>query len=100
MELEKCAVCDAEFKPGYLDGEPCEVCKKLFPGATSKDNKFKKKSTKEEDKITNDIKKEVNSILEEYGILKKCVCGKLYYKRSPAQKGCGCKYDVDDKETS
>ncbi|NIT58967.1 MAG: hypothetical protein GWN00_22905 [Aliifodinibius sp.] len=95
MELEHCAVCEAEFKPGYLNGEPCEVCKKLFPGAKTKEDKHKNKKP-EVEKHEVDVKKIVEETLINYGILIACECGNYFYRKSPAQKQCS---ECKNKET-
>lgn len=97
MEAEKCAICEAEFKTGHLVEGTCEVCKKLWPGAKRKEdrNKIKKPEVANQEAIIKElITKQVDDILEKYDILQKCDCGNLYYKRSPAQKGCGCQKET------
>ena len=99
MEENKCVVCLSEgFKSGTLEDGVCGQCRKLWPGAKTPDDRNKKKKPEVEshevetkELVTN----EVNNLLESYGILHRCLtCSNLYFKRSPAQKGCGC-----DKET-
>jgi len=98
-EENKCALCDAEFKPGYLDNNSiCEICKGEHPGAKTKEdmNKKKKPEVESHEALVKElVTKQVNELLESYGILHRCLtCSNLYFKRSPAQKSCGC-----DKET-
>jgi len=94
MEIEKCAVCEAEFRPGHLVEGTCEVCKKLWPGAKTKEDKENAKKPEidsHETRIKDLVTKRVNEMLELHGILHRCLdCGNLFYKRSPAQKSCGC----------
>jgi hypothetical protein len=96
MDESKCAVCNSEgFKAGALDEDNvCGVCNKLWPGAKTPDDRNKKKKPEVESHEANIkelVTKEVNSLLESYGILHRCLtCSNLYFKRSPAQKGCGC----------
>lgn len=93
MAEDKCNVCLAEgFKSGLLEDGICGQCRKLWPGAkTSKDRNKKKKPEVEshEANIKELVTNEVNTILESYEILHRCLgCGKLYFRRSPAQKQC------------
>jgi len=98
MEENKCAVCLSEgFKSGALDKDNvCTMCNKLWPGAKTPEDRNKKKKPEVENHETHIkdlVTKQVDDILESYGILHRCLtCSKLYFKRSPAQKGCGdCK---------
>lgn len=91
MEEYKCAVCKADFKAGHLVGGTCEVCKKLYPGVSTKDELKKAPEDKEEEKkLQATIQTEINKLLEGYGLVQKCVCGNLFHRRSPAQRSCGC----------
>ena len=96
MEENKCAVCLAEgFKSGTLDeNNVCAVCNTLWPGAkTSKDRNKKKKPEVESHEacIKELVTNQVNELLESFGILHRCLtCSNLFFKRSPAQKSCGC----------
>lgn len=96
-EENKCALCDAEFKPGYLDNNSiCEICKREHPGAKTKEDMDKKKKPEVESHeafVKELVTKQVNELLESFGILHRCLdCGNLYFKRSPAQKKCNlCK---------
>lgn len=91
-----CAICENEFYAEKLKDGKCDVCNSRFPGIK---NKAELEKQREEDNsefnkgsLPSLIKEKVESMLEEYGILQKCECGNLFYKRSPAQKGCGkCK---------
>lgn len=92
MEFEKCECCKAEFRPGSLnDDGVCKTC--IILGLVDK-------AKKQEDKIEADNKERVRKIvadeLEKFGILQKCECGELFFKRSPAQKSCG---NCPNKET-
>lgn len=96
MEAEKCNVCLAEFREGMLDDNGvCTQCNVMWPGAKTPEdrNKNKKHDVENQETITKELViKKVDEILEKYGILHKCDCGNLFYKRSPAQKKCGnCK---------
>ena len=98
MDENKCSVCKSEgFKAGTLDeNSVCTVCNKLWPGAKSPEDRKKKGKPEvqsQEANVVELVTKQVDSILESYGILQKCLtCGNLYFKRSPAQKVCGaCK---------
>lgn len=100
MEENKCAVCLSEgFKSGALDKDSvCTVCNKLWPGAKTPDDRNKKKKPEVESYETTVkelVTKQVNELLESFGILHRCLgCGSLYFKRSPAQKKCNlCKGD-------
>ena len=100
LEENKCAVCLSEgFKAGALDeNNVCKMCNKLWPGAKKPEDRHKKGKPEiesHEANIKELVTKQVNDLLESYGILHRCLtCSNLYFKRSPAQKGCGC-----DKET-
>lgn len=95
IEENKCAVCEAEFRSGHLVDGVCANCKSLYPGAKTKEdvNKPKKPEVESHDThIKELVTNQVNELLESFGILHRCLdCGSLYYKRSPAQKNCGCK---------
>lgn len=96
MDEDKCKVClSSGFKAGALDKDNvCTQCNKLWPGAKTPEDRKKKNKPEVENHETQTVElitKQIDSILESYGILHKCLtCGTLYYKRSPAQKGCGC----------
>ena len=104
MENDKCAVCLSEgFKSGTLDKDNvCIMCNKLWPGAKIPDDRKKKKKPEvesHETQIKDLVVKQVNEILEEYGILHRCLtCSNFYFKRSPAQKSCGC--DKKEREAN
>jgi len=95
MEENKCAVCLSEgFKSGALDeNNVCGMCNKLWPGAKTPDDRNKKKKPEvesHENIVKELVTKQVNELLESFGILHRCLgCGNLFYKRSPAQKKCG-----------
>ena len=97
MEDNKCAVCLSDgFKSGALEDSVCGQCRKLWPGAKTPDDRNKKKKPEVESQeatVKELVTNEVNSILESYEILHRCLgCSKLYYRRSPAQKQCNlCK---------
>ena len=96
----KCKKCEATFKSGkYLnDDSVCEQCIKL--GIKSRDERRQNPDEKEnEGRLKNVIAKEVDEILLKYGVLNKCACGNSFYKRGPAQKGCGNCKGTDKKET-
>ena len=96
MEEEKCKVCLASFKPGFLENEKCPICVKLYPDAETPQDRYKKKPKAKEDegRLETIVKKYIKESLIEYGILHECACGEYFYKRSPAQKTCGkCKGD-------
>ena len=100
LEENKCAVClSAGFKSGALDKDNvCTTCNKLWPGAKTPDDRNKKKKPEvesHETHIKDLVTNEVNSLLESYEILHRCLgCSKLYFRRSPAQKQCSdCKGD-------
>ncbi|TES92004.1 MAG: hypothetical protein E3J87_06410 [Candidatus Cloacimonadota bacterium] len=100
MEENKCTVCLSEgFKSGTLEGGICGQCKKLWPGAKTPEDRNKKKKPEVESyeaTVKELVTKQVNELLESYGILHRClICSNLYFKRSPAQKSCGC----DKKES-
>jgi len=101
-EENKCNVCLAEFRDGMLDDDGvCTQCNIMWPGAKTPEdrNKAKKPDVESQETHTKElVTKRVDEMLEKYGILQKCACGNLFHKRSPAQKGCGCKYGTD-KET-
>ena len=109
LEENKCSVClSAGFKSGTLDeNNVCTQCNKLWPGAKKPDDRNKKKKPEVESREVETkelVTKQVNELLEEYGILHRCLdCSNFYYKRSPAQKRCGdCSETisvVDKKET-
>lgn len=93
MEEDKCTVCLSEgFKSGLLEDGVCFMCRKLWPGAKTPDDRNKKKKPEVESHETQTkelVTKQVNELLESFGILHRCLdCGNLYYKRSPAQKKC------------
>lgn len=91
-----CILCKAEFKEGALnEDKKCEMCEKLWPGITSKEDlKKDPDEEKNEGRLRTVIEKTVEDILVKHGILHKCECGKSFYKRSPAQKICSdCKGD-------
>ncbi len=96
MDDNKCAVCLSEgFKSGTLDeNNVCMVCNTLWPGAKKPEdrNKKKKPDVESHEAQTKDlVTKQVNELLEGFGILHRCLtCSNLYFKRSPAQKSCGC----------
>ena len=97
-EENKCAVCLSEgFKSGTLDkNNVCTMCNKLWPGAKKPEDRNKKKKPEVESHETETkelVIKQVNELLESFGILHRCLdCGNLYFKRSPAQKKCNvCK---------
>ena len=96
MSEDKCAVCLSEgFKSGTLDeNNVCGVCNKLWPGAKTPEDRNKKKKPEVESyeaTVKELVTNEVNSLLESYNILHRCLtCSNLYFKRSPAQKSCGC----------
>lgn len=92
IEENKCVLCEAEFNSGHLVDGICKDCKKLYPGAKTKDDLKKDKAPEVESHealIKELVTKQVDNILEKYGILQKCECGNLFHKRSPAQKHCG-----------
>lgn len=97
----KCAFCGQNFRPTALDEKgKCEFCRRKYPDAESPDD-IKKKSNEEkehESKLVNIVAKQVDDILSNYGILKTCICGQLYYKRSPAQKSCGKCEAIETKQ--
>ena len=94
MNNDKCVVCLSEgFKSGSLDKDcVCDMCRKLWPGAKTPDDRHKKKKPEVESYETTVkelVTKQVNELLESFGILHRCLgCGSLYFKRSPAQKKC------------
>ena len=93
MEENKCSVCLSEgFKSGALVDGVCGQCNKLWPGAKTPDDRKKKKKPDVESHETivkELVTKQVNELLESFGILHRCLgCGNLFYKRSPAQKKC------------
>ena len=93
MEENKCTVCLSDgFKSGTLEDGVCGQCKKLWPGAKKPEDRNKKKKPEVESYETTVkelVTNEVNSLLESFGILHRCLgCGNLYFKRSPAQKKC------------
>ena len=94
MNENKCVLCDTEYKSGYLVGGICDTCKKEFPGAKTKEDMKKKKKPEIENHETlvkELVTKQVNDLLESFGILHRCLtCSNLFFKRSPAQKSCGC----------
>lgn len=99
-EENKCSVCLSEgFKSGTLDeNNVCTMCNKLWPGAKTPDDRNKKKKPEVESHETivkELVTKQIDELLESYGLLHRCLtCGKLYYRRSPAQKKCDlCKGD-------
>ena len=96
LDENKCAVCEAEFGAGHLTEGVCLDCKTLYPGAKTKEDLKKEKAPdvqSHETYITDLVTKQVNELLESFGILHRCdTCGNLYFRRSPAQKICGiCK---------
>jgi hypothetical protein len=98
-EPEKCNVCNAEFKAGLEDGV-CFMCKKLWPGAKTPEDRnkaVKAEVDSQEAHVKSMIVQEIDAALEKYGLLDRCVCGKLYHKRSGAQKSCGCLSVKSDK---
>ena len=103
MENDKCAVCLSEgFKSGTLDeNNVCTMCNKLWPGAKTPEDRNKKKKPEVESHeatIKELVTKQVDELLESYGILHRCLtCSNLYFKRSPAQKSCGCDKKEDNK---
>jgi hypothetical protein len=101
MVENKCQVCKAEFNTGCLDKEGiCDVCKRMWPGAKTPEdrNKTKKPEVESHEAQVKDlVAKQVNELLEGYGILHRCLaCSNMYFKRSPAQKGCGCDKKEDN----
>ena len=100
MNENKCVVCLSEgFKSGSLDeNSVCGVCNTLWPGAKKPEdrNKKKKPDVESHEAQTKElVTKQVNELLEGFGILHRCLtCSSLYFKRSPAQKSCSqCKED-------
>ena len=96
MEEIKCAVCKAEFSTGCLDGDGvCSTCKTIWPGAKTPEdrNKVKKPEVESHEvRVKELVTSQVNELLESYGILHRCLdCTNFFFKRSPAQKGCGCR---------
>ena len=96
LEENKCAVCKAEFRTGCLDGDGvCGTCNVMWPGAKTPEdrNKTKKPEVESQTALIKDmVTSQVNELLEAYGVLHRCLdCGAFFYKRSPAQKGCGCR---------
>ena len=92
MNVERCKLCDAEFRAEYLKDGKCEVCTKKYPGMSSKEDikREKDEDAKEnEGRLKNIIDKQLDERLKEYGILHTCECGQLFYKTSPAKKKCG-----------
>lgn len=88
-----CNFCKAEFKPGALNERgKCFQCEKLWPNLDDRAELNKDEKEKEnEGRMKNVIRKEVEAYLLELKVLLTCPeCGKSYYKRSPAQKSCGC----------
>ena len=98
MEDNKCNVCEANFFGGPLVDGVCSNCTKLYPGVKTKEGlkKDKKPEVESQEAITKElVTKQVDSVLESYGILHRCLtCSNLYFKRSPAQKSCGCDKEV------
>lgn len=95
MDENKCNVCRAEFNSGYLDVDGiCDTCKVMWSGAKTPEDRNKTKKPEVESQeahIESLVTKQINDLLESYGLLHRCSdCGNLFYKRSPAQKGCGC----------
>ena len=99
MEDNKCNVCEANFFGTPLVGGVCSDCTKLYPGVKTKEGLKKDKKPEIESHevlIKELVTKQVNEMLESFGILHRCLtCGKLYYRRSPAQKSCS---DCPNKE--
>jgi len=92
-EENKCSVCLSEgFKDSLLEDGVCMQCRKLWPGAKTPEDRNKKKKPEVEshETIIKDLViKQIDELLESYGLLHRCLtCGKLYYRRSPAQKNC------------
>lgn len=87
-----CNFCKAEFKEGALNKlGKCFKCEELWPNVENKKDLDKDETDKEnEGRLKNVILKEIEAFLLEKDVLLKCVCGKSYFKRSPAQKSCGC----------
>ena len=99
LEENKCAVCEAEFGAGHLKEGICLDCNKLYPGVKTKEGLKKEKAPKVESRETHIkelVTKQVNELLESFGILHRCLnCGNLYFRRSPAQKNCSaCKKEA------
>ena len=100
MDENKCVVClSSGFKSGALDSDNvCTTCNKLWPGAKKPEDRNKKKKPEVESyeaTVKELVTKQVNETLESYGILHRCLtCSNLYFKRSPAQKSCGCDKEV------
>lgn len=93
MEIESCKFCKNEFYKGTLDENgKCDRCRLVYPNLQSPDEIKVEKTAEDkenEGRLMNVIERQVNDMLEEYGLLERCVCGKLFHKRSPAQKYCG-----------
>jgi len=91
MELNtECKVCENRFRPEALVGGICKPCRKKYPGIDSKEE-LKSINTKIVAESLNEkkVRTIVYEILEEAGIKRaKCACGRLFFKRSPAQKQC------------
>ena len=98
IEENKCNVCEAEFNSGHLEDGVCKNCVSLYPGVKTKDDLHQDKTPEvesHETQIKELVTKQVNELLESYGLLHRCLtCSNLFYKRSPAQKSCGCDKEV------
>lgn len=92
MEIEICNICKAEFRKGMLEEGKCSKCIELYPTAVNPEDRHKKNEADKENegRLKNVVDKQIKAMLTEYGILNECDCGKLFYKRSPNQKSCGC----------
>jgi len=94
MEPRICVICKCEFKPNDKDQVKCESCIKNYPTANTLEEAKGRVDPVEQRKreMKEEIKKQIEDILMEYGILSVCDCGRKFFKHSPAQKYC----NVDD----
>lgn len=94
--VNNCAICEGEFYESKMNDGKCEACNTRFPGVKNREE-LKKKRDESSNKYNEGsfdvrVEKKVKEVLEGLGILNKCECGEIYFKKSPAQKSCGnCK---------
>lgn len=97
MQTDKCLICNDDFYVSKMKDGKCDACNARFPGIKNKEELEKSRAEKQSEEynkgnLSNIIRVNIDKILEEYGILIKCDCGKLYHRNSPAQKNCSsCK---------
>lgn len=97
--IDDCAICGEKFQVAKMKDGKCDGCNTRFPGVANREDLKKQRDESSnkynEGSFDSRVEKKVKDILSELGILSDCTCGKKFFKRSPAQKNCGCKKETE-----